>query len=412
MRISPQDRTILRELASQVAEIAALPVQQETIALWKALNGLRPVRPMVMIDQIPWHEMNVGDELTLRSEDPFCRDLETRLRRTLYRWKHMRADMVVEPIIDINKVIRNTGLGLSIVEERAVLDPNNDVVGHAYVDQLKTDEDVEKIRTPELELDEQATAEVEEAAHHIFDGILTVRMQGMFPVFSPWDVIVQWHSPESVYYDLGARPGFLHRVMSRLTDAYLGLLDQAEAKGLLGYGQATIHCTGAYTDELPAPGFDPCRPRARDLWTYGMAQIFSGVSPAMHEEFELAYARRWHERVGLVYYGCCEPLHNKIDIIKRIPNVRKVSMSPWVDVEKGAERIGRDLVFSRKPSPAFLAGPGWNPEAVRQDLQHTRDSCARHGCPLEFILKDISTVGYQPQHLWEWADIAMSVATQ
>ena len=47
---------------------------------------------MVMIDQIPWHEMDVDGELELQSEDPFCRGLETGLRRTLYRWRHMRAD--------------------------------------------------------------------------------------------------------------------------------------------------------------------------------------------------------------------------------------------------------------------------------------------------------------------------------
>ncbi len=409
MKVTPQERTLLRELASRVAEIAALPVQQETIALWKALNGLKPVRPMVAIDQVCWHEMNVDDELTLRTESPFCRDLETRLRRTLYAWKYMRADMVVEPVIEVGKIIRSTGLGIETVERTAVLDPENDVVGHAYIDQLKTEEDIQRIHTPELTLDEQATAEVEEAAHGIFDGILQVRMQGMLPGFAPWDVITTWHSPESILFDLGTRPEFMHRVMARLTDAYLGMLDQAEEKGLLGHSQATIHCTGAFTDELPAPGFEPRRPRARDLWTYGMAQIFAGVSPTMHQEFELAYAARWYERFGLVYYGCCEPLDGKIDIIKRIPHVRKVSMSPWVNVERGAERIGRDLVFSRKPSPAFLAD-AWNPEAVRRDLQATRDACACYGCPLEFILKDISTVGYRPQRLWEWADIAMGVA--
>ena len=46
---------------------------------------------------------------------------------------------------------------------------------------------------------------------------------------------------------------------------------------------------------------------------------------------------------------------------------------------------------------------------VRTHLQATVDVCARHGCPLELILKDISTVGYQPQRLWQWADIAMDV---
>ena len=36
-------------------------------------------------------------------------------------------------------------------------------------------------------------------------------------------------------------------------------------------------------------------------------------------------------------------------------------------------------------------------------------ACSRHGCPLELILKDISTVRYEPQRLWEWSDLAMSM---
>jgi hypothetical protein len=141
-----------------------------------------------------------------------------------------------------------------------------------------------------------------------------------------------------------------------------------------------------------------------------MSQIFSTLSPAMHEEFEYPYLAPWFQRFGLAYYGCCEPLDTKVAMIRRLPNVRKVSMSPWVDVERGAEQLGRDYVFSRKPSPAILARDEWRPDLVAQDLLATRDACRKHGCPLEFILKDISTVQYQPQRLWEWSEIAMRLA--
>ncbi len=409
MTLSQMDKTILRELGRQIAEIAALPVQQETINLWKALNGLKPVRPMVLIDQVCWHEMDVDGELALRTEDPFCRAIETQLRRTLYAWRHMRVDMVVDPWIDIPMRIDGAHLGIQPIEDRSVLDPANDVVGHYYIDQLKTEEDLEKIRMPEVSLDEEATALAEAQAHEIFDGILDVRMQGIEPGFAVWDRIVEWHGVEASLIDLIDRPDFIHRMMGRITDAYLAMLDQLEDQGLLHQPQSLIHCTGAYTDELPAPGFDPARPRAKDLWTMGMAQIFVSVSPAMHQEFDLDYAVKWYERFGLGYYGCCEPLDTKIDIVRKIPNLRKISMSPWVKVERGAERIGGDFVFSRKPSPALLATDTFNADAVRADLEATREACARYGAPLEFILKDISTVRYDPRRLWEWADIAMQV---
>lgn len=404
--LSPAERETLRELAGRVAEIAALPEQQETIRLWKRLNALAPERPMVMIDQIPWHEMEVDGELSCVCDDPFYRGIETGLRRTLYRWGHMRADTVVEPYVDVPKTIHGADLGITAEEDLSALDPENDVVGHLYHDQLQTDDDLEKIRMPRVSLDEEATSRDEQRAREIFDGILEVRMQGVHPSFAFWDRIAEWHGVERSLYDLVDRPDFLHRMISRITTGYHRMLDQLEAQGLLGYPMATIHCTGAWADELPAAGYDPNRVRAADLWTFGMAQIFSSVSPAMHEEFEIEYVRPWYERFGLGYYGCCEPLDRKVDIVRTIPSVRKISMSPWVDVHRGAEAIGRDFVFSRKPSPAFVATDSFDEEAVRADLRETLDACRATGSPVELILKDISTVRYEPQRLWRWAETA------
>jgi hypothetical protein len=195
-----------------------------------------------------------------------------------------------------------------------------------------------------------------------------------------------------------------------MTEGYLVMLDQLETQGLLCGQQSLIHCTGAYTDALPAPGYDPNKPRTRDLWTFGLAQMFSTVSPEMFKEFEVDYTRRIAERFGLVYYGCCDPLDGKMAEVRQIPNVRKISMSPWVNEDRGATEIGHDFVYSRKPNPAFLATTQFNTDQVRSDLVHTRKVCEQHGCPLEFILKDISTINYEPARLFEWARIAMRVA--
>lgn len=409
MSLTPRDKEIVRGLGQRVAEIAALPAQQETIALWKALNRLEPARPMVLVDQVPWHEMDVDGSLALQTEDGLCRQIEAQLRRTLYAWEHMRADMVVEPWISLPKAILGAHLGIERVEERAITDPASDVVGHHYLDQLQTEDDLAKIQMPQVSLDAAATARTEHQARELLDGILEVRMQGMYPAAALWDRIVEWHGVENSLLDLVVRPDFIHKLMRRMTDAHTAMLDQLEALGLLGQPQTLIHCSGALSDELPAPGYDPARPRARDVWTCGMAQIFSSVSPRMHEVFELDYVRPWYARFGLVYYGCCEPLDDRIDLLRTIPNLRKISMSPWVNLDRGAEAIGGDYVFSRKPSPALLATEALDEEAIRQDLEQVREVCARHGAPLEFILKDISTVRYEPQRLWRWAEIATEV---
>ncbi|MFN8630491.1 MAG: hypothetical protein U0838_09295 [Chloroflexota bacterium] len=177
------DVAVVRGLAARVAELAALPVQQERIREWEALNGLRPERPMAMIDEIPWHELAVAgqpdaESLALASAHPFARDVETMLRRELYRWDHLRVDMVVEPYLDIKKVINRPGWGFQIAESTIDQGEGNDIRSHHYEDQLENPEDVEKFRALEPSLNAAATAEREAWAHELLDGLLEVRMQG------------------------------------------------------------------------------------------------------------------------------------------------------------------------------------------------------------------------------------------
>ena len=84
--IPHKDIVILRELGKQYAEIAALPIHEQKKKLWVELNGLRSVRPMVMIDQVCWNEMNIDDELTPQCEDNECKKYERQMRMKLFQW--------------------------------------------------------------------------------------------------------------------------------------------------------------------------------------------------------------------------------------------------------------------------------------------------------------------------------------
>lgn len=405
--LNKEDVSVIRGLAKRVAEIAALPVQEEKRTLWRKLNALKPERPMVMIDQVCWNEMNIGDELVLRCTDRECRGYEDFLRRMLYQWKRFPVDMVVEPFIRVHKAVRNTGFGMTIHEETAVSDPTNAVVGHKFENQIKSEDDLKKVKMPVISHDQTETARRLAVAHELFDGILDVRPWGMESFASLWDPISQWMGVEGALYALVDQPEMMHKLVRRMTDGYLSIFDQLEQQGLLCQPQSLIHCTGAFADELPATGYNPDKPRTKDIWTAGLAQMFSTVSPAMFKEFEVDYVNSIFARFGLVYYGCCDPLDGKMNEVRMLPNVRKVSMSPWVNQERGAAEIGDKYVYSRKPSPALLAVDTFSPDHVRQDLLATRKVCEKHGCPLEIILKDISTVRYQPERLFQWAQIAM-----
>jgi hypothetical protein len=129
----------------------------------------------------------------------------------------------------------------------------------------------------------------------------------------------------------------------------------------------------------------------------------------MHWEFALRHDMRWLERWGLAYYGCCEPLDKKIHLLRRIKNLRKISVSPWNDFARVVDQVRGDYVFSFKPSPAIFVEEAWSPDKARAYLDGVLDK-ARGVCHVEIIMKDISTVRYKPERLWDWARIAMEAA--
>jgi hypothetical protein len=386
------DRDILRELGGQIAEIAAMPINEHRRELYGRINNLEKAKPTIHIYEIPWHEMDVNGELKLRTKDPFCQGIELDLRRTLYSWRHMQGDMVVEPAIAQPLCVHDTGYGIVEEADIARTDVNSDVVSRRFHVQIKDEEDIEKIQMPEVTFDAERTEEEYQMRRDIFDGTLPVEKRGMPSYeragiscfwFAPWDDIVRFTGVKEILMDMFRRPDYVHGIIDRMVKAWLHRLDQYERLGLL-------------------------RAPPMELWGVGAAQIFAAVSPAMHEEFALRHEARWYERFGLNFYGCCEPLHNKVDIImKNIPRLRKISMSPWVDFDKAVEKVRDAVVFAWKPNPAVLAAPTWDPEAVRRDMEEKLEKA--RDCIVEIHMKDISTLKYQPQRLWQWAQIASEV---
>lgn len=407
-----KDVCVLRELAKELLEYASLPVMRERTDGWKALNSLKPVRPMVIIDQLPWNEMDFDGSLTCLCEDKKWRKTEEELRRAIFRAKYLPADAVVPDHLTVRKLVGGVGdFGLPFREDTAPFG-DSEIVGHYYYDQMETEEQLDAARMAPVTYDREGTEELFDDYREIFGGIIEVRLDGIAVPNGIWDYVACHRGVEHPLYDMTDRPEFIHKMMRKFTDGLLGQLDCLQERGLLAAEQNYIHCTGAFTDELPAPGFDPEHVRPRDMWTYGLAQMLGAVSPEMYEEFELSYAKEWCSRFGLVYYGCCDPLDRMMDRVRKLPNLRKVSMSPWTDPEAGAAGIAGDFVFSSKPSPAALAAPSFDGDAVRENLRGIKRAALGHGCPLEFILKDVSTIRRDVGRLIEWERIAMETALE
>ena len=55
------DVKILRKLAYEYFKIAYSDKNFENIKLHKAVNDLKQIRPVVLIDELPWNEMNINN---------------------------------------------------------------------------------------------------------------------------------------------------------------------------------------------------------------------------------------------------------------------------------------------------------------------------------------------------------------
>ena len=105
-----------------------------------------------------------------------------------------------------------------------------------------------------------------------------------------------------------------------------------------------------YVSSLPGP--DSAEPTTlRDLWCWAESQETTNISPAMYKEFVLPYIARLTARFGLVYYGCCEPVHDRLDqIMEAIPNLRSVSVSAWSDFRGSPRCLAGDTCTRASPT--------------------------------------------------------------
>ena len=405
--IPAAERKILRDLARRVAEIAALPVMAERRSLWKAHNSLHPVRPMILIfPEGAWRELLPEDHLKCR--DVRARGIERDLRGRIYAYEHFDSDNIVEAVLNVHKVIRSSGWGIEPKWRRSD-DPTG---AKAFDPVIFEPADLKKIKAPEISCDEQETQSRLAFFQELLGDILDVRLRSIthlsFHLMSQYTAL---RGLAEVMMDMVADPAMLHEAMGILERGHQHLVQQYIDQDLLALNNdGTYHSSGGvgYTDELPAEGFDGVHVRPRDMWASAEAQELAQVSPKMHNEFSLQYEKRLLEPFGLNGYGCCEDLTRKLDDVLTIPGLRRISISPWADVDVCAEKLGDRYIFSWKPQPADLCGK-FDRERIRAYIQHTLD--VTRDCVLEIILKDTHTCDNHPERFDRWSRIARELVT-
>ncbi len=244
-----------------------------------------------------------------------------------------------------------------------------------------------------------------EQAKDIFAGVAPIQRKGVTIHMGIWDIVAEWMSVEEIYFALVDEPELLHAIMQRATDVTENWIDEANEQKLFDTASASTHCSST----LKAPFTPEILPgTAQNAWTFAMAQLFTSVSPETTAEFEVPYMTRLFKKMGNVYYGCCERLDDRLDVICKMPNIRKISCSPWSNKENFAEKLPKEIIMSAKPNPALVGtGPSFDKDVFRADIAQTISAAKRNNKGLELILKDNSSVQFQPQRIWEAGKIMM-----
>ncbi|MBN1435769.1 MAG: hypothetical protein JW936_01730 [Sedimentisphaerales bacterium] len=409
-QVSGPDRDILRSLGQRVAEIAADPIMADRRAGWKRLNGLKSDRPMILVET-----GGVLDEVvpldTLQCRGGWSRGIERWLRNQIFYYESVGDDMVIEPSIGWGWQTQSSDYGVEVVSHKG-----DDGHGHGSI---KWDapisniaEGLEKLRFRTFSVDRQASLQEKALLEEVFDGVLQVPNHSWF-----WwtqgltGTAIKLIGLEGLMMAMFDQPDDLHRLMAFLRDDQAKMLDWFEQQGLLSpNNQDHYVCSGGrgYTDELPQDDYVPGQPgRVKDMWGLSESQETVGVSPAMFAEFIFPYQLPLISRFGLSGYGCCEPIDKRFEIIKQIPNLRRVSVSPWANQTDMAQKLARDYIYSRKPNPTLISMSDFDEELIRKDLRETLQ-CTK-GLNVEIVMKDVHFLAGHPDRLGRWTGIAREI---
>lgn len=398
------DRKVLRDLAKEVADIAVTAVMTERRELWRRHNAMAESRPVVYIDpQGAWLEL--VPPVSLLCQDEPARWIEDNLRKRIYISNHFASDNVVDSEWIVPKVPHNSGWGLTPVRSHSH-DPRG---AFGFKPLISSPADLAKLKYPIITYDEAATLAGEETFHSLFGDILDVRVKGVSDL--SYHLMNQYSALrglQELMVDMIENPQMVHDAMAFLEEGHRRILQQYVQQNLLELNNdnTPIYTSGhGFTDELPAPGYRRGHARPCDLWGWAEAQEMASVSPEMHEEFAFPYEKRLLQPFGLNGYGCCDDVTQKLDFVLTIPNLRRVSVSPWADIQQCAQRLKDDAILMWKPHPAHLVGD-FNASMVRRYLQHGVDVARANGCALEIVLLDTHTCENHPERFDAWSRIA------
>ena len=399
--MSVKDRDIVRDLARKYLAVCHRDVQKERRDLWRAHNSFKRTRPLIYTRAFAWREMPHSKCLC---EDAFLRSFENGFCQKLF-WDTCNDDSVFEPWVTVGAkcVTPEQGLWGLPVKWIGRKDPRN---AGQLDPPIKKPEDIKRLVEAHHVIDEKETADRVSRLHDAIGDIITINVD-RGPAWRTWggDIstyLAYLRGVEQIMWDMVDRPAWLHKLLAFMRDGILQAHEEAEKAGdwsLCDHQNQAM----PYAEELQDPAPNSPSVTRDKLWTFCASQETTQVGPKMFDEFMLQYQIPIMEKFGLAAYGCCEDLTPKIDLLRQIPNLRRIAVSPMADVAKCAEQIGSDYIFSYRPSPTDMVGYRFDPDRIRRILREDLAAC--RGCHVDITLKDVETVEGDPDRVRRWVEI-------
>lgn len=396
-KIEKWERDYLRDYAKKQLEISQLPVMQERIKRWYDHNENKKGKPMVIIELASFRD---DVRIPLKTQSDFARNIESAIQNNIQVHELLDDDEVCPDFLTFGWDIDYKEFGFDIPVKKSK-DALGREIGFEYqypIKDLETDFGMLKPFTYTVNKENSYTRV--EAAKDILGDILKIEMESGFQRWGNMISLkaVQLMSMERWMIAMIETPEMVHKLMDYITINMLSYQHWLEENELLTMNNGN-HYTGAgsrgFTHELKKS--DDGKVRLKNMWVNVNSQESTGISPSMYEEFVYPYIERVAKEYGMVYYGCCEAVHPLWDVcLKNLPNMRKVSISPWCDEEFMGERLrGTNIIYSRKPSPHFL-GVGYDFDDDEYNKYMLNTLKAAKGCNLEIIFRDVYTLSGNP----------------
>ncbi len=385
-----KDRQRIRSLAQKQLEIANSSQNIRNVELWKRHACFKSERPPIHIEVGA-----IGQELIvpfMQCEDTAARAIERSIIQNFVNAETVGDDKPVPPYYQIGYQIWFHLFGYQISNE-VLKDKNGVELGHKYGHVMNDlHEDFSMILHPSVYgADREATMRKKEELEELFGDILPVKLTMGSLYAAPTQKIVHLMSMEKMFCAMIDYPDEFKTLMKRIEDDYIEYFRFLEAEKLLlpttSY-EWLSHGSFCFSHEEPKN--EP--PLLSDVWGGMDSQETVGISPEMFNEFIYPYYKNISNLFGRLSYGCCEPVNTFWDDIKKLTNLRKVSISPWCDEDFMAQELrGKEIVYYRKPSPNYLGvGTKLDEEAFRKHIEKT--VITAKGCHLEIAQRDLYTV--------------------